>query len=742
MKKFLFIAVIITTQSFNIYAQTIQGHVMTKFDKETESITGANVSWLNTTIGVSSDEQGFFTIEKTDPSQIYLRISFVGLVTDTIEITDELFYHVLLMPSIELGTVIIQGEQSSSSISTINPINQVSLDKKELLKAACCNLSESFETNATVDAEYSDAITGTKTIKLLGLDGVYAQITIENIASVRGLSSAYGLTYIPGPWIESIQITKGVGSVVNGYESITGAINTEIKKPYELEEEKFLLNLFGSNSGRFEGNINFHHRLNEKFSTSILAHTSQLHNKMDDNGDTFLDAPLTENYILMNRWHYSSGNIHEAQAGIKYVSSDLLGGQVTFNEETNRDLDNGYGVGVHTNRIEAYIKNGFVFGRPNTSIGTMVSGAFHDVNSYYGLNNYTGREDYFHMNVIGQTYLFHTDHLFKAGGSFMHDAYNELYDSVQYIRNENVPGIFAEYYYKKEQKLSFLAGARVDFHNLYGTFFSPRIHTKFAFTPKTNLRLSGGKGYRVANIFAENSAVLTSARNLVITEDLLPEEGWNYGLTFIQLFTLDKKEGTFTLDAYRTDFVNQIIVDLDSDAQSIFISNLHGQSFSNVLQAEINYELFKNFTIRTAYKYVDAKTTYHHELFEVPLTNKHRGLINIAYETKKGGWVFDATSQFYGATRLPDLSENLAVHDMGEYSPDYVLMLGQITKKWNNFEVYAGSENITNYLQHEPVIAADDPFGEYFDASVIYAPIMHRKFYAGIRLQFKTPVSE
>ena len=735
MKISFFLIAIALSISILSYGQTITGVVMANgAQNEMISLPGATVKWLNSNAGVVCDEHGNFEIEKTNDDQIFLLIRYVGYENDTVEINDKDFFNIMLQPVKELDEVIIKGESSASSINTSGPVNLETLNKKELLKAACCNLSESFETNASVDAEFSDAVTGARTIKLLGLDGVYSQIMVENMPNVRGLSSSYGLTFIPGPWVESIQITKGPGSVVNGYESITGSINTELTKPFDVDEQLFLINLYGSNSGRFEANVNAKHLFNENWSTELLTNTSQLHNKMDDNEDGFLDAPLNETFTLMNKWNYFSGKMHEAQFGAKYIYSNLTGGQINFDQDAERTTENGYGVNVLTNRVELFMKNGFVFKRPNTSIGTIVNYNYHDQHSYFGLNNYDGIENYINVNVIGQTYMFNTNHLIKAGASFMYDDFNEQYNKVSYTRTEQVPGIFTEYYFNAPDHWSVLAGARVDFHNLYGTFFSPRLHLKYTATPKTTLRMSAGKGYRTANVFAENTTLLTSNRDLIITEKLLPEEGWNYGLTFIQAFAIKKQDGSFVLDVYRTDFVNQIVVDVDSSVHAIYISNLHGQSFSNVLQAELNYGLFKNFDFKLAYKYIDAKETIGSELREVPLTSKNRGLINLAYKTNKEDWVFDFTSQYYGSARLPDLSGNPAATEIGNYSPDYVLLLMQITKKFKWFDLYAGSENLTNYTQKFPIIGYNDPFGENFDASVIYAPIMERKFYMGFRM--------
>jgi outer membrane receptor for ferrienterochelin and colicin len=286
------------------------------------------------------------------------------------------------------------------------------------------------------------------------------------------------------------------------------------------------------------------------------------------------------------------------------------------------------------------------------------------------------------------------------------------------------------------KKFSLLAGMRVDQHNLYGTFYTPRLHLRYQVAKNTTLRGSVGRGYRIANVFAENTNILTSNRTLQITESLDPEVGWNYGVSFIQEFKLFSKEGTLTLDGYRTDFENQVVVDVDTDPHAILIYNLKGDAFSNVAQAELSYTPIKNFDVRAAYKYIDSRSTYEGTLESVPLTFNHRGLINLAYNWKKTGFVFDMTAQGYGASRLPDLSENHAAHDLGTTSEPYMLILAQVTKKFGDLELYAGSDNLTNYTQHMPIIGYDEPFGEDFDAGVIYAPVMERKFYGGLRYTF------
>jgi len=720
----------------HVQAQAIEGHVMSRDAKGAEAgIPGASVRWQGEIAGVATEEDGSFILTKEHAAQRYVVISFVGFVNDTIDAALSDHIHVVLQPSTDLQTVIVEGNIDGRSINTIDPIGTETLNKKELLKAACCNLSESFETNNTVDAEFSDAITGAKTIKLLGLDGIYAQIMTENMHNVRGLSSAYGLTFIPGPWIESIQITKGPGSVVNGYEGITGSINTEYKKPFDVEEEQAFLNLYGNHLGRMEANGIYKHLFSEKWSTAVFAHGSMMQQKVDHNGDGFLDVPKNETFTLFNKWNYF-GEKREGQYAVKYISSQLTGGQISYDPDAERTVENGYGVGVDIERWEAFVKNGFIFERPNTSIGTILEYTSHRQNGFYGLRNYTGAEDYAKAEFIFVTYLGNTNHTIKTGLNYLYDTFDEQFDTLLLQREESVPGIFAEYHFRHHEIWSVLAGLRVDFHNLYGTFVTPRMHIKYNPSETTTLRASVGKGYHVANILAENTAILTSNRALIIQEPLQPEEGWNMGLSIIQRFELNHRDGILTLDAYRTDFVNQAVIDLDQSANEINVYNLQGDAFSNIFQAEVDYEIVKRFDIRLAYKYVDSRSTYEGELLAVPLTFNHRGLANVAYEWKKAGFVFDLTAQYYGTSRLPDLSENHAAHHFGTKSAPYMLMLGQITKKFDELELYAGSENITNYTQHQPIIDPENPFGEDFDAGIIYAPIMPRMFYAGLRYTF------
>jgi outer membrane receptor for ferrienterochelin and colicins len=738
MKKYIISFLLLL--SFHVRAQVWEGSVSGALpDGTSEPLIGATLVWLSSGVGTVTDIDGRFHLETPGDSQPMVRVSYVGYLPDTFQFTGNptaFASTLVLYPRNELKGVQVTGERNAVSIVTNGPINMEVLGEKELLKAPCCNLSESFETSVTVDAEFSDAVTGARTIRMLGLDGVYAMITSEGTPAVRGLSSGYGLTYIPGTWISSIQITKGTGSVVYGYEGITGAINAELQKP-DAEGERLFLNLFGSNNGRWEVNLHARTQVGERLSTAFLAHTAQNHTPIDHNGDGFLDMPQNNTQIFLNRWAYTGKRGLQSQLSVKYVQQDLVGGQLDFNPDTDVTEQQAYGIQVQTNRWEATWKNGLVANRPNTSAGLIMSGIVHDQQSVYGRNVYKGQEYYFKADLLGQTYVMNTNHTVKAGASFLFNDFDESFREDIRQRQELVPGVFGEYHLNLNENFNLLAGFRSDFHNLYGTFLTPRLHMKYNVTPDATVRVSAGKAYRVANVWAENGSMLVSSRDFEIAPDLLPEEAWSYGATFIQRLPVFLRSSTITVDFYRTEFVEQVVVDRYSDPAAIQVYNLQGRSWSNASQLEWMLQPFLHLEMRIAYRYADVRSTFNGVERPVPMVSPHRGMLHLSYNWERKGWVFDLTTQYFGSAQLPNIEGYPDAEFFPERAPEYIMMMGQVTKRWDVLELYVGSENMTSYTQQNAILGASDPFGPLFDASVIYAPIMNRRFYGGIRLRIK-----
>ena len=643
--------------------------------------------------------------------------------------------------------VTITASKAATSISKKEAGLVFNIDSKELLKAACCNLSESFETNATVDVSFSNAVTGTKQLKMLGLDQKYTSLTKELLPEIRGLASAYGLNFIPGRWIESIQLTKGGSTVTNGYESITGQINTELIKNSKTPETS--LNLFADFNGRAEANVTHVAAINDKWSQTFLLHGNGTFGDTDMNDDNFLDRPkgtqINAAYLLNYNDLERSG--FGSHFGINFIKDERTAGQIGFDKKLPQSEQSLYGVGIDISRFQVWNKTGYVFkGKPYQSLGWMNQYVYHQQDSFFGLRNYSGQQHTYYSNLIFESILGNTNHKYKAGASFLYDGYEENYLVDNFKRNEIVPGVFAEYTLTG-LKYTLVAGARADFHNLAGTQFTPRLNFKYDFTPQTIFRLSAGRGFRTANVFAESQQYFASNRNIQILQNggdiygLRPEIAWNYGVSLQQEFKIFGKKSTIIADFFRTDFQDQVLVDLDRSPQQLTFYNLDGKSFANSFQTQWDFTPFKNFDVRLAYKYYDVQADYLDGRREVPFMAKHRGFVNLAYATNKnkneGFWSFDTTLNWVGKQRLPNTSTNPAEFQLPMYSESYAVLNAQISRNFNKkLRAYLGGENLTSYHQENAIMDFRNPFGNYFDGGMVYAPIMKANFYVGFDVTF------
>ena len=619
---------------------------------------------------------------------------------------------------------------------------------KELLKAACCNLAESFETNPSIDVNFSDALTGTKQIKMLGLTSPYLMITEENIPSVRGASQAYGLSFTPGTWVESIQITKGAGSVVNGYESISGQINTELIKP--LKDIPFFLNAYGSTDSRFELNTHFNKKVSDDWATSLYVHGNTRVSKNDMNDDGFLDNPLGKQINIANRWQYSNPETGWVSfLNLRYMNDKKQTGELDFDPDKDRFTTNYWGSEINTERIDFSSKVGYVFkDMPYQSIGFQNAFSNHNQQSYFGLNQYDIKQQSYYSNLIFNSIISNTKNKFATGLNFTYDKYSEFVNLADVSRIDNSVGAFFEYTYDDSDKFSYILGARLDYHNRLGVFFTPRIHVKYNPWEKGVIRFSAGRGKRAANIFAENQNLFASSRTFSVLDadgkvyGLNPEIAWNYGMSFTQSFKLFGMNADTTLDLYRTDFQNQAVIDVMNSPQQVLFYNLKGKSFANSLQLDFNLEIIKHLNVRTAYKYYDISTDYLSGSFQRPLQAKHRFFANIEFAThivEHGRqWKFDYTVNWLGKQQLPNTASNPTQDRLPEFSPSFAVMNAQITRTFSStFEMYIGGENIGNYRQDKTILGSDNPFGPNFDTSIVYAPVFGQMYYAGLRFKIK-----
>lgn len=706
-------------------------------------LLNASINWLGTNKGALTDSLGYFEIEHLGVDS-KLVISYVGYTADTITLGNATELKIVMATNKQLKQVTVTNTQRSSYIATTSPFRTEVMTSKELLKAACCNLSESFETNPSVDVSYNDAVTGSKQIQLLGLSGNYTQLTVENLPGPRGIATPLGLNSIAGPWIESIQLTKGVGSVANGFESIAGQINVELKKPEN--SEKLLANIYVNQFGKTDLNLNYSTKLSKKWSAGLLMHYNFLNNpNIDFNKDGFRDLPTGNQFSLVNRYKYDNSKGLLMQFGIKAMKDERIGGQTTFDPAKDKYTTNSYGLGINTERYEGFAKIGYVFPQKvYKSIGLQITGISHTQNSYFGFTNYNAKQESIYSNLIYQSIIGTTAHKFRTGASFQYDKYNEDFKSTNYARTEIVPGAFFEYTFTPNEKFSAVSGLRIDNNNLFGVFITPRLNIRYEPIKGTIIRASAGRGQRTANIFAENMSVFVSARQVNILAPntnngygLNPEIAWNKGISIDQKIRLFDRNAMFSVDFFRNDFTDQVVVDLENPRQIKFY-NLQGNSYSNSFHAELTMTPFTKFETRIAYRYYDVKTTYSGQLLQSPFVASNRAFLSIDYSISS--WKFDYTITYNGQKRMPNTTANPTIDQFIPTSPSFINMGAQINKSFGKkfpMDLYIGAENLTNFFQQNVIMSAEQPFSPVFDASMVWGPVIGRMFYFGWRLTMK-----
>lgn len=721
--------------NYAVNAQNLKGKIIGQINKEnTAPIQSAKIRWLGGSGGALSDKYGEFEL-RIPPTTLKFEVSAFGFKTDTIRIEANQFtVEVILKQDLKLKDVLVTSELPSKIIDKTNVISSEYITQKGLRKAACCNLSESFETNASVDVNYTDAITGAKKIMLLGLSGEYSQILSEKVQNFNGLVTAFGLGYVPGTWINSIQISKGSSSVTTGYQSMVGQINIEYKKPEELE--KPLLNLYANSVGRYELNYDFSNKISDDIFVGNFIHLSTLQNNIDGNKDGFLDFNKGYQFNYLNKWKIQK-NDYEIQIGAKIIFDEKNGGQ--FQEQQNQKLFETFN---NTKRVELWSKTGiFLSEKYNSSFGIINLISHHKQNVILGNRSWNAEQNTFNLNFLYDTDVIDENQKITSGFSFLYDNFIEDFSSVNQIdtlmkRNEIVPGAYLEYTNKLITNMVIIGGIRNDFHNLYGNLFTPRLHFNYKFNEDTYLKGSIGKGYRVPNVIADNLGMI--ANNRMISFDKIKiEESVNFGLNFLTEFELFNKPINLNIDFFRTEFNNKLIVDMDANTNLIKFYNLNGQAYSNSLQFELTFELFKRFNVNTAYRINDVKSTINGVLDLVPMVNRSKTFVNVEYTTELNDWNFDYTLNINGGGRLPHTHSNPVEFQKPENFSSFIIMNAQIGYNiydWG-IDTYLGVENITNFTQTNPIIDPNNPFKPdgYFDAAIVFGPIYGRIIYFGIR---------
>ena len=742
--------------SVTLISQNLSGMVVEILDNNEVPIVGANIYLVDGSKGVVSDKNGNFLINDIKDAKEFV-VSYVGYLNDTLK-TKNKYSKVILKPDTSLEAITINFKEKSTSVSLLSSANVLKISSEELLKAACCNLAESFETTPSIDVNFSDAISGRKQIKMLGLASPNILISVENIPSIRGALNAYGLTFIPGTWIESIQVAKGSGSVVNGYESVSGQINAELLKP--MSDKKFFANAYYNSMERFELNTHYSTKLTEKIDYGLYLHADKKDNRDDHNNDNFGDAPTGQQINILNRFQYT--NAIKGLVGffdINYVGDERVYGEIDYFDPAiipGPPINDSWGGSADSNIIRSTLKFGYV--DPDItyrSLGLQLSYSNVDQGADFGNSFHDTRHTSFYSNLVYNSIIGDTRSKIKTGISFAYDNYEESVNNLNTSffnldRTEKSIGAYFEYNYDNLENLNLSAGIRYDNHNIIGNFISPRLHVRYQALPKTTIKMSAGKANRIANLFSENQKLFYSSRLISFSSadassefmsynyfDMKPEVAWNYGASIIQSFKLFGKDSQLIIDYYITDFESRVVVDWESPSNILFY-NLVGRSYAKSFQAQFSYSIANSIDLLFAYKNTDAKTDYISGRLQNPLTPSNRFFLNLSYDgpsnEKSRKWKFDLTYNHLGKQRIPSTIQNPDIFRLDPFSSKLDLINSQITRVFSDsFEVYLGVENLTNYKQTNGIISNSDPFGQYFDATMIYGPVSGRMSYLGLR---------
>lgn len=723
--KNIFIGFVLLSNMIIAQTSFIKGEVINAVDQS--PLIGATLFWEGTQTGTVTDIDGNFTLQKDSTSSVLI-ISYIGYQTRKLFIQDEKEIVIEMETDNELNSVVIKIEKPTTRIDFYNTIKLEEIGEKGLEKAACCDLSESFETNPSVDASFTDAVTGTKQIKLLGLSGPYALITTGNIPAASGNSALTGLTFIPGQWLSSIQLIKGTGSVVNGNQSIAGQINGEYKDP--SGEPKLFLNLYGNSGTRTEFNLVKNFSINKSVNSGLFIQADNAFQAIDNNKDGFMDNQLGPKIVVMNTWQFENDNSKwNSKSGIKFDFSDKQSGQLPT-------TPNRYIFNNQQQKLSAWTKLGYRFKKPGRSSGMQLKGFIDDKEFQFGNNLLSAKEKDFYANFIYADIIGNSNHKIKTGLNYTFNQLDNQFTDIGYNWTNNNFGAFTEYNYKPTHKFSLITGVRFDYSTTWGSVFTPRLHGRYELTENDVIRFSGGLGTKTPNPFLDNIGVFASSRTIELQGKLEQGQAWNYGINYTKKGKLRERPVTLSLDFYRTDFINKLITDFDISSKSIVFYNLQNGSYANSFMSQVIAEPTKNFEFTVAYRLYDVQSKFNDGGFiRNPLNPIHRAFFNSDLNFYKN-WNWDLTVTWNGSSRIPNTDQNTEQWQLADKADPFWLINSQIklnpSKSWT---FYLGAENLFNFQQPNPILDPSNPFDDDFDASLIWGPVFGRKIYSGIKFK-------
>ena len=658
-----------------------------------------------------------------------------------------------------LEAAIFVDRQAGNFLSKGKELRTEVISAAGLCKMACCNLAESFENSASVTVGYSDAVTGARQIRLLGLSGVYTQMLDETRPVMRGLSAPFGLSYVPGQWLESIQIAKGSSSVINGVECMTGQINMEHRKP--TDEKPLFINAAVMSDSKMDFNIASSLQMGYNWSTVILGHVSGNLYTHDMNSDGFLDEPMMLQFNLANRWLYQADNGIQVRFGVRALQDARLGGQVLkdadgreviydYKSYTLQNTDNvdPWGSDIFNRSINGYVKVGVPLNEDNSqNIALIADYAYQDMDSYFGSTKYIAGQHSAFANLLYQNVI-SDSHRFTLGLNGTFDRYDE--DFCRQVVLQDVDfntvtdlmnaGAFGEYTYHYGEKVTAIAGLRGDWFHGHGFNVSPRVTLKYMPIDEIVIRANGGRGLRYSTPLVDNIGVFSTGKQFKGSYDShILEDAWTVGGNITYYMPFGASSNTYlSFDYFRTQFGQQMVVDYERNPGEIWFYPLDGKrSYTDNYQVDFSVDPFEGFNVTATFRYTNAMIELEGKgLVEKPITGRYKGVLNLQYATRLNKWIFDFTASMNGPCRVYEFMKDMdgiTERNGKYYSPVYPLLYAQITRRFKGWDVYVGAENLTNFTQKNPIVGGDNPRQASFDASCIWGPLMGIKAHVGFR---------
>ncbi|MCE1165665.1 MAG: TonB-dependent receptor [Bacteroidetes bacterium] len=723
--------------------KTLNGIIYGSGAKDKETLEGAVIRWIHTKKGTVTDDKGKFSLSSDGITDKRIIVFYVGYNKDTVDVEGKDYVEVLLKGSFTTQQIVVESEVKSSFIDNSDKKTEI-ITQTELKKDACCDLSGCFGKNASVDVAVTDILTNTKELKVLGLEGSYTQVLVDNMPIMSGLVTKFGVTSLPGTLINKIMISKGSNSVMQGYESISGIMNVLLKD--FATSDRFLLNGFMNSILEKQVNLNGTAKM-KNWSTLASFQTVQESRRVDRNNDSFLDAPLTTRYMFYNKWKYGLKEDDKTNLtfAVKYLDEKRIGGQTNFNYDKDLGSNTVYGQTVNLQNGDLYARWGQKIGEAS-QMKIFASGSFFNQESYYGITKYNAKQRDGYVNALFEFPVFDKSYL-RFGTSYKYQKIDEDIKFLQpsdktyagsYEKYESIPGVFTEASFEfPKLNTAIIGGLRLDFHNKDNTITTPRLLVRHQLTKNTVIRASIGTGFRTVNLFSENANMLASGRNIIVPEELKPEKMVNYGVDVLQYITLGALSGNVNFDFYRTEFSNKVVQNYAMNPMAVTIIN-HGDAASNVFQVESNLTFFNNLDFKLAYKYIDLYHWHNGVKMEQEFNSKHRVLSSLSYSPRDRNWNVNFTMQWFGKQVLPTTKDYPAEFQRPSESDPYAVVNGQFSKNFRHFELYVGVENLFDFTQTNPIIDPQNPFSKYFDTSYIWGPTNGRTFYLGFRMLFDT----